>query len=188
MCHERVESLRWLAFGILGLVFLVLQSVLAPRLGFLGGRPDFLAVLVVFFAMHGRLPDVAVGAWTLGLVADLMSIERLGLMAISYLLIAMLVASVREYFFRFRGLTQFTVTLIACVLVHTGWLIYRQTLYAPPFSIAVDLGGGVVLGAVYSAVVAPLVHKMLLPVSQTLGLDRPRYSYAGLERLTQHHV
>jgi|GEM_PF-1079286 len=188
MCHERMESLRWLAFGILGLLFLVLQSVVAPRLEFLGGRPDFLAVLVVFFAMHGRLPDVAVGAWTLGLVADLMSIERLGLMAISYMLIAILVAAVREYFFRFRGLTQFTVTLIACVLVHSGWLVYRQALYAAPFSIVVDLGGGILLGALCSAVVAPPVHKLLLPVSQTLGLDRPRYSYAGLERLTRHHV
>ena len=86
--------MRWLTFGILGVVFIVMQSTLAPRMEILGARPDFLLVLVVFFGMHGKLPDVAVGAWLLGFVADLMSIERLGLMAFSYMLTALLVASV----------------------------------------------------------------------------------------------
>ena len=175
--------MRWLAFGILGVVFIIMQSTLAPRMEILGARPDFLLVLVVFFGMHGKLPDVAVGAWLLGLVADLMSIERLGLMAFSYMLTALLVASVREYFFRFRSLTQCFVTLIACLVVHSGWLVYQRVLYAPASSWWGDFGGGVVLTAVYAALAAPLVHKMLLPISPMIGIDRPRYSYAGLERM-----
>ena len=167
---------------------LTLQSTIAVRVEFFGARPDWLLVLVVFFAMHARMPDAAVGAWFIGAGADLMTVERPGLMAMTYLLAAVLVASAREYFFRYRSVTQFGVTLAVCLLVRTGWCVYRGLLYDAGGSIVLDVAVDVVLASLYTALWAPPLHKGLLAIAPYLGIHRPRYPYAGLERMRDVRV
>ena len=180
--------MRWLTFLVGGLVVLTLQSAVAPRVELLGARPDWLLVVVVFFAMHARMPDAAVGAWIIGAGADLMTLERPGLMATSYLLAALLVFPIREYFFRYRSATQFVVTFIVCVLVRGGWCLYYRMLYEPIAPILIDLTSGCLLTSIYTAVWAPPLHKILLPMSRLLGITRPRYTFAGLERMRELRV
>ena len=73
---------------LLAVLALTLQSAIAPRLAIFGVRPDWILVLVVFFALHGRRRDAVIAGWSLGMCADLMSIERVGLLALSYALAA----------------------------------------------------------------------------------------------------
>jgi len=58
--------MRWLSFLLLGVVLLTLQSAVAPRIELLGARPDWLLVVVVFFAMHAPPRDAVIGAWIIG--------------------------------------------------------------------------------------------------------------------------
>ena len=180
--------MRWLSFLLLGLCLLTLQSTVAVRIELLGARPDWLLVLVVFYAMHARMPDAAVGAWAIGAAADLMTVERPGLIAMSYLLAAVLVASTREFFFRYHSVTQFGVTLAACIIVRVGWCIYRWVLYEATRAVPLDLAVDVILASVYTAMWAPLLHKSLLAILPVLGIHRPRYTFAGLDRMRDVRV
>lgn len=170
--------MRWLTFILLAAAALTLQSAIAPRVAPFGIRPDWLLVVVVFFALHGRAPDAVAGAWVLGMCADLMTVERAGLIALTYTLIAILVCSTREYLFRRRAGTQFFVTLAACVMVRLAWTIYYRVLYDPADSLLATLATDVAMGSLYTAVWAPPLHRGLLHISRTLGLPRPRYTYA----------
>ncbi|MCH8148832.1 MAG: rod shape-determining protein MreD, partial [Planctomycetes bacterium] len=179
--------MRWLTLVLLGSLFVLVQTTVLPRFDVWGIRPDLVLVLVVFLGMHARMPDAAVGAWVLGMMADLMSVERPGLMAMSYMLVSIMVASSREYFFRYRSLTQIFVTWAACFVVQAAWMAYRHVLYAGGVSWWADLFTFVVPCALYTGLFAPPVHKMLLPLSKALGIERPRYSYAGLDRASGRH-
>jgi rod shape-determining protein MreD len=171
--------MRWLTFILGTVVVLTLQSTIAPRVALFGARPDWLLVIVVFFAMHARAPNAVVGAWIIGACADMMTIERAGLIALSYTLVAMLVCSTREYIFRRRAETQFIVTFVACLLVRLAWTMYCRLLYDPADGLLATLATDVLMGSIYTAAWAPPVHKGLLRVSRMLGLPRPRYTYAG---------
>ncbi len=180
--------MRWIPFLLLAVVVLTLQTAVAPRLELFGARPDWLLVVVVFFALHAPPRDAAIAAWIAGGCADLMTIERLGLLALSYLLVAVAVTSVREVLFRSQGVTRFLVTLAAGLLLRLAWTVYRGVLYGPPDSLLADLAIGVVMASVYTAAWAPPVHMLLSRMSRAFGLRRPRYSYAGLHRLGNARV
>jgi hypothetical protein len=129
------------------------------------------------------MPDAAVAAWLLGAGADLMTIERPGLLAGSYLLAAVAVASLREYFFRLRGVTQFGMTLATGLVVQLGWCSYRWVMYDAGRPVIADIAIDIFLAPIYTALWAPPVHAGLLAVSPLLGINRPQYTYAGLSRM-----
>ncbi len=180
--------MRWLTFMIFTVVVLTFQSAFAPRVELFGIRPDWLLGVVVFFAMYARPSDAVAGAWIIGACGDLMTIERLGLLALSYGLAAMLVTSVREYLFRYYGVTQFVVTFLVCLLIRVGWTVYRRVLYGPVDPLLIELMTDCLLVSLYTAAWVPLMHKVLLSVSRWFGIVRPRYTYAGLHGLVNTRV
>ncbi len=180
--------MRWVTFMLCAACALVLQSTIAPRVELFGCRPDWLLIVVVFFAMHARPSDAAIGAWIIGAGADLMTVERTGLIALSYLLAALGVASIREYFFRYRVLTQAVVTAVTCLVIHTGWLVYRHVLYDLNDAIVTDFAVSAVLASAYTAAWTPVFHGAMLGMSGVFGINRPRYTYAGLHQLDKARV
>ncbi len=173
--------MRWLTFLVTMGVALTCQSAVAPAVEVFGVRPDWLLVVVVFFSMFARPSDAAMGAWVLGFAADLMTIERLGFLALSYTLVAIGVSMVRGYLFCFRGTTQFVVTLVTCLGLQCGWLIYRYAIYGSSGALIADVFRHVVLSSVYTALWTPFIHKFLLSAARWLGLPRPKYSHVGLQ-------
>lgn len=172
--------MRWLTFAILTVLVLTLQATVASRLELFSARPDFLLVVVVFLGLYVPSRDAMASGWILGACADLMTIERFGVIAVSYGLTAMLVSSLREYLFRYRVVTQAAVTLAACLLVRTAWTMYYHLLYNVSGPLLRDwLIGGLVASA-YTAALAPFAFRVLLRMSRPLGIARPRYGYAGL--------
>jgi hypothetical protein len=117
-----------------------------------------------------------------------MTVERPGLISFSYMMVAAAVSSVREYLFRYWALTQFTLTLVLAVCVQTVWMMYRRTMYAPVRPLWSDWFVGAVLTSLYSAVWAPVLHRLLLQLSGLLGIARPRYSHAGLRSVGSSNV
>ena len=179
--------MRWLTFLILVVLVVCLQSTVAPRLTVLGGRPDWVLVLVVFYALHARVDHALPGGWVTGGLADLMSIERFGLLSLSYALAAAAVFAVREWMFTRHPLTHFCVTLAAALAVRTVWSFYRMAMDLPGEATPVLLWS-----CVYTALWAPLVHWVLLRVPKLLGLPHPPKAdgpdRAGLGRTSRQRV
>ena len=162
---------------------LTVQSTAAPWISLLGARPDWLLGAVVVLALHAPARDAAIGAWIIGACADLMSIERFGLIALTYLLAAMAVTSIREFLFRHRWQTQVIVTLVVCLVVRSAWLVYSRVAYAPAGSVLADGLIEVLLASVYTAAWTPLLNRGFLRLGRALGIALPRYTYTGLHRV-----
>jgi rod shape-determining protein MreD len=175
--------MRWLTFFVLAVTMLVLASAVAPRLSVFGIWPDWLLVTALFFALYGRPVDAVLGGWLLGALADLMTVERLGFLALSYALAALLVASVREYLFRYRPAVQSALVFVVSLVVRLVWSVYRGVLYDSGQSAAAMVLSDWLLGSLYTAAWAPLFFKILLSMSRSLGIPQPRYTFAGLHRL-----
>jgi rod shape-determining protein MreD len=179
---------RAATYFVLAALLLTLQSVLAPRLSIGGARPDWLLVGVVFLGLYARPRDAVIGAWVLGFCADLMTLERPGLISFSYMFAAALAITVRDYLFRYWAITQFSVTLILGIAVQTLWLLVRRMTFAVTDSFWSDWLLGVLLASAYTAAWAPILHALLLRMSGLLGLPRPRYSHAGLRTVGSSDV
>ncbi len=180
--------MRWLTFAVLAVMALTLQAAAAPRLELFAARPDFLLIVVLFLSLYAPPNDAIAAAWILGACADLMTIERFGLIALSYGLTAMSVTSVREYLFRYRLVTQAVVTFAAGLLVRTAWMVYYHGLYGATVPWFTDWVVGAVLASIYTTALAPPTFRALLPMSRSLGITRPRPGYAGSSALDRAHV
>jgi len=169
--------MRWAAFvpwlAILGAA-LVAQTALAPALSIWGARPDWVLIIVVFFALHASQMDAVALGWLTGLAADLLSVERCGLLAGSYLLVAATVVSIREYLFVRQATTQALLCFALAAITQLLWLVYRRVMYDFPESVVGDFSSSVLLSAVYTGLFAPLIHQPLVRVLKPLGLGRPR--------------
>lgn len=175
--------MRWFSFAIVAVFCLTIHTTLAQRLSIWGAWPDVILITVVFFAMHGRKWDAVVAGWTLGLLADLASMERFGLLSMSYAMVALCVQSSRDWMFRYHPLTHFSVTFVAGIAIHGIFWCYASMMttsaYAQPWT---SVAGPVGI-AFYSAICAPPVHALLIRMVRWLGLDAPRYSHAKLRRI-----
>jgi len=180
--------MHWFAFIILAIVMLTVQAACAPGLEIHGIRPDFLLVVVVFLGLYANETDAVIAAWSLGFCADLMTIERMGLLSLSYALAAMMVTSVREYLFRSSWITQFALTAAVVLLIHTIWMLYRRLVHRPFDSALGTWTTGCLLLSVYTAAWAPLVHSGLLRFSRLLGIAPPGHTSAGSHTREGAHV
>lgn len=171
--------MRWLGFAICAVIGLTLQTTVAPRLEIGDLRPNWLLCLAVFFVLHARTMDALIGAWVLGAAADVMSIERFGLLSGSYAVCTMLIYSVRAYVFRDNPLTHFAATFVAAIGVGLLETAYRLVLGRGALGGFTGALGGIVLGAAYTAAWAPPLHYVLLKIPDVLGILRPQRSYRG---------
>jgi rod shape-determining protein MreD len=167
--------MRWLTFGILAGMCLVLQTGLAPHLALAGIRPDWMFVLAVFYAMLGPWPDACIAAWILGLLVDLESANssghgHLGLFAFTYGGTAWLIYQVRELIFREHWLAHTILTFLGALLVQSAVAVYRSVTAPPGPSPATGVGSYAVLTAVYTGFWAPYVHWVLSRLRGFTGL------------------
>lgn len=168
--RSAVAVMQWVGFGILGLTTILLQVRVGPLLEWHGMRPDWVLVLIVFYTLHTRGLGAVAGAWMLGLAMDLQSLERLGLVALSYTVAALLVVEVRGFVVPRSLSSQTIVTLFPAICVQAIWLIYRGVVHGGSTSGWLAMILWAAGAAVYTAAFAPLLHSALLAVSKPLGL------------------
>jgi rod shape-determining protein MreD len=179
--------MRWLTFAICAVIVITLQASIAPRLEWRGVRPDWVLVLVVFFALNGRSIDVLLGAWILGALVDLLTLpSTIGLYSLSYSLAALVVYSVREYLFREHAITYVAVTFVIGLVLQFVWGVNRMiTLPSEAGAFAVVIREPVT-AAVMTALWAIPAHIVLLPFNRALGLmsarSRRNRSWLGRRR------
>lgn len=167
------------ALAFLAFLVLVLQSALAGRVELAGARPDWILVFVVFLGLYARGPQAIVAGLVLGASADLLTLERFGLLATSYAAAGATVAGVREFLFRYRATTQFVVTLAAALLLQAAWLVHRRLAYSAA-AIGYHSLGLALLASVYSAAWAPIIHGGLLRAARWIGVPRPKYRFSEM--------
>ncbi|MCP4245596.1 MAG: rod shape-determining protein MreD [bacterium] len=165
--------MRWLTFAILAILVVSLQATVMPRTELFGARADLVLVLTVFYALHVRREEAMLAGWMVGALADVMTLERFGLLALSYGLAAAAVGQVRDLLFGRHPLTHFSVTLLAALLLQVAWALYRVVLGLPGGSVGLALGS-----CAYTAFWAVGVHMMLLQAPRLLGIPRPGMSFS----------
>lgn len=175
--------MKWVSLAVAVMACVVLHTTVGPRLAIGPVRPDFLVVLAVFIAMHVRGLDVIAAGCVLGMIADLQSIERFGVLAFAYTGAAALAFAFRNHVFRSHPLSHFAMTFFAACGVQLVLLLY----YVITGGLGVErwasqLVGGLMI-ALYSAVWAPPVHAALLRLAPWVGIDVPRYAQPGMARI-----
>ena len=165
--------MRWLTFTLLAAFAICFQTTMARKLGLFGVYPDFLVILLVHYVLHARTSDCLIAAWLLGLLVDLASVERLGVVAVVYGLVAVAIWLIRDLMFARHPLTHFSVTLVFCFLSQLVLRGYFQVYYDSGLSAYHSVGMSL-LTALYTALWAVIVHRVLLRFSKTLGLRGAR--------------
>ena len=180
--------MRWLTFAVCAVIGIILQTTLAHRLAIFHVKPDWMFVLTVFFALYSSRRDAVLAGWILGLLVDLTSVERLGLMSAGFALTAVLVNAVRHQVFLKNSVTHFMVTVCAGLVLHAALAAYYVAVYAPGPGVwrAVLLERGA--HAIYTGFWALPVHHSLLLCTRWLQLDTSSYGHAGLVSVNIHHV
>lgn len=173
--------MHWLPILVLTALTLAAQTSVVPRCELTGARPDLLLIVVVFFALKAPPGRAILVGWALGFLADLMSIERMGLMSLTYAASGVLLVSIRDSLFQRGPVAQFVVTLTLGLTIRAAWAVYVQVLYAAPIGSLRT----VLLSACCTAVLAPLAFGLLIPAAPLLGVSR---GTGGSRRMSFAHV
>src|SRR5436305_14664380 len=103
--------MRWLPFFILAYVMLGVQVGLSGFDQVYRGRPNFVLLAVVFIAVNAHRDAGLLGCFLLGLMQDLLTQSPLGLNAMAYGAIGMLVIGLQEVVYREHFLTHIALGL-----------------------------------------------------------------------------
>lgn len=164
--------MRWIALAILTYLLVLLQTSLidvvafhVPEIGLV--RPELLAIVVVFCALHVRSAlDAMLAGWGLGLTLDLTTgagsvmSTAVGPMSLAYALAAGVVYKVRGAVFREKAVTQCVMTMVFCIMAHWLWITMQWTLAFRGMTVAgfaLMLVQAAML-SVYTAAIAPVGH------------------------------
>jgi rod shape-determining protein MreD len=164
--------MRWLTYFILAYFALGVQVALRGYIDIKGAEPNLILLVVIFVAVNAGREAALGGAFLLGLMQDMLTLQPMGVWAVCYGLVAMFVISTQEVVYREHPLTHFSLALAggvlcAIVIVIHGW-VYPMihgggagalaAAHNPEMvatrrpSIAVLLGG-----TIYTAILAPFI-------------------------------
>ena len=116
--------MRWLTYFILAYVVLGLQVGLAPYVAYQGAAPNLVLLAVVFIAINAPRDAALLGCFSLGVLQDLMTQQPLGLFALSYGVLGMLIVNTQGVVYREHPLTHVSLALIGGVVTSTLLLVH----------------------------------------------------------------
>ncbi len=166
--------MRWLPFIILAYIGIVLQTTVAQRLEINHVRPDFVLIIALYYALSATSPDALIAAWLLGFTVDLCGQGQLGVFALGYGLMALLVVQFRDSMFRDHPLTSLFVTLICTWLVHLLAGVHFVLSHSHAQRSVIEMLLHSTYTAMYSAAIAPYLHWLLARLRGLLGTVQPR--------------
>lgn len=162
--------MRWLVTAALLLLVLALQATAAPRIALFDAVPDFLIILVVQLALLCPELQGVLWSWAVGFLADLRWGNLVGVMALTYGLIALVICGIRRQIFAGHILTRLLLVVVADFLQHVAvmfsQIIRGQKLYFLLF------WRQALLGVVYTAAVAVVLLPLLSLVLGRLYRER----------------
>jgi rod shape-determining protein MreD len=177
--------MRWLTYFMLAYVSLGAQVALRGYFDIKGAEPNLVLLVVIFVAVNAPREAALGGAFMLGLMQDLLTLQPMGVWAVSYGLVAMFVISTHEIVYREHPLTHFSLALtggILCtvlVVIH-GWIYPmiwgRGTSPAAhnPEMVVMHRPSVMALlaGAIYTAILGPIVLGVLQRMKKAFAFRR----------------
>jgi rod shape-determining protein MreD len=154
--------MRWLTYFILAYVMVGVQSGLGGFVEIWGARPDLVLICVIFIAMNAPRDAALLGAFVLGVLADLLSLNPLGLRALSYTL------SSAPIVHRTHPLSHFSLAFVGSLLASIVILIHGL-IHGPTPRITV-----LFFTALYTGVVAIFVLGILQRIRRIFAFQPKR--------------
>jgi rod shape-determining protein MreD len=175
--------MRWFPFFILAYVAFGIQTGLRGFIDVRGAEPNFVLLAAVFVAVNAQRDAALLGCLLLGLFQDLLSPHAaIGLNSFAFGAIAVCVVSTQEIVYKDHFLTHLTLglgggLLYAALVYGHGWLYY--VVMHAPLRASRPSGGPLLGGAVYTALVAPLVFGLLRKIKRRFGFRPLRTHGSG---------
>lgn len=166
--------MRWVYFGILVYVAVVLQAAAVPFISVNSIRPDLLVMIGVYYALSARTYDALLACWCIGLAVDLTSLSyqnagNVGLHAFAMGLIALTIIGIRGFTFRDSPLTQLLCAFAAKFVL--DFLVGLHMMYVTDnWELVGRLSTIGLYAAIYTAVLTPYAHWCLRQVRTLLGI------------------
>lgn len=148
--------MRWLSYFILAYLMLGLQLGIGGHVRIGGAAPNLILLAAIFLAINAPRDAALIGCFVLGLLQDMLTAHTLGLYALSYGIVGMLITSSQHVMFRQHPLAHAMLGLVGAgitsiVLLIHGWL---------------HPAGGISIGTLfamtlYTTLLAPIVMGLL---------------------------
>jgi rod shape-determining protein MreD len=160
--------MRLYAYFILAYVAVALQTGLSEYLRVGAARPDLVLLAVIFICIHAPRDAALLGAFGIGIVQDLVSLNPLGLSALVYSIVGMFTVSTQELVYKSHPLTQFGLGLTGGFISAFAFAIHGW-IRGPRASVTELLAA-----ALYTAVLAPFVLGALNLTRRAFAFRRRR--------------
>ncbi|MGH7178469.1 MAG: rod shape-determining protein MreD [Tepidisphaeraceae bacterium] len=162
--------MRWLPWFILAYVAIGLQIGLSGPLRWHGASPDFVLIAAVFVALHAPREGALLGCFALGALHDLVSMQSMGLYALSYGLLGLAASGSAQAVYRGHPLTHFALTFLGGMICAVTILVHNWLRLPPPRTGVLTL----TWSALYTALVAPLALGALHRLRRIFGFAATR--------------
>jgi rod shape-determining protein MreD len=156
--------MRLLPYILLGYVAVGMQVGLSGYVHLGGAAPNIVLIVAIFFALFAQREPALLSCFALGLMQDLLTQQRLGLYALSYGLLALVIVSTAAMVYREHPLTHAAITLAASLLTSLVLLFHGAIFGAGPGI------GASMLSAILTALLAPALIRGLMKLRPLLGM------------------
>lgn len=158
-------------FGLILILTAFAQATIFPTIRVLGGMgPDLVLVLIlVWSSLHGPREGM-VWAFALGLLLDLLTLDRLGTNALALIPVAMIGGAATSRRLFHSGLIIPMVAVVVATLVHQFVLVSVSALGGLHYPLLVSVKFGVLIALLNVLVVPPLY--LFVMVTEYLGVGR----------------
>ncbi len=166
--------MRWLITAALFLLMLAAQTTAAHRIDFLhlGAEPNFLIILVVQLALVSPKIDTVIWSWGMGLLVDLHDGNPPGVLALSYMLIALVTHRIRSQIFGGHIITRLVLVVIADFLRHLA-LMFTEIIRGHPLHFLI-FWRTTVISIAYTAAVGVVLLPLLSLMFRYVYVQRRR--------------
>lgn len=161
--------MRTLAYLILAYLALGLQVGLSPFIRLGGAPPNIVLLAALFIALNAPRDAALLGCFALGLMQDLLTQQTLGLFALSYGLIAMVVISAQQFLYRDHPLTHLSVAIIATMICAIVLLLHGLFHSSDRIPLSRLFYSGM-----YTTVLSPIILGILQSIRKMFGFHPRR--------------
>ena len=133
--------MRWLVYFVLAYLMFGIQLGMGSYASFRGVSPNFMLLVVIFISLNAQPQQAMLGSFLLGAVQDLITLQPLGLFALSYGLVSMLVCWTSESVGRSHPFTHLSFTFVGATLMGMILIVHD---YFRPIGPVISVGGTVV--------------------------------------------
>ncbi|HRK30696.1 MAG TPA: rod shape-determining protein MreD [Tepidisphaeraceae bacterium] len=160
--------MRLLPYILLGYVVVGLQVGLSGYVHLGGAAPNLVLIVGVFFALFATRDIALLACFVLGLMQDMLTQQTLGLYALSYGALALVLTSTASMLYRDHPLTHAAAAGAASIATWILLLIHAA-IFGPAISVRTA-----VFSTILTALLAPVIMQILLRLRVFLGIRVPR--------------